>query len=64
MKLSAPSYGEDKDRGKTGYDLTEKFFDMIQQGFPDVEIRGPKRAGSDIQTVSLWEDYPQPKSPS
>lgn len=54
---------EYKDRGKKGYDLTEKFFDMIQQRFPDVEIWGPKRAGSDIQAVSLWEDYPNPSRP-
>ena len=36
---------------------------MIQQRFPDVEIWGPKRAGSDIQAVSLWEDYPNPSRP-
>ena len=48
---------EYKDRGKKGYDLTEKFFDLIQVKFPDMEIWGPRRSGSDIQAVSLWSDY-------
>lgn len=31
---------EYKDRGKKGYDLTEKFFNMIQSKFPDLYIWG------------------------
>lgn len=48
---------EYKDRGKKGYDLTEKFFDMIQAKFPDMEIWGPKRSGADIQATAFWHDY-------
>ena len=48
---------EYKDRGKKGYDLTEKFFDLIQIKFPDMEIWGPRRSGSDIQAISFWSDY-------
>ncbi len=54
---------EYKDRGKKGYDLTEKFFDMIQSKFPDVEIWGPKRSGADVQAVSFWQDYTNPSRP-
>lgn len=48
---------EYKDRGKKGYDLTEKFFDLIQEKFPDMEIWGPKRSGADIQASKFWNDY-------
>jgi len=48
---------EYKDRGKKGYGLTEKFFDLIQSKFPNLAIWGPRRSGSDIQAISLWEDY-------
>ncbi len=54
---------EYKDRGKKGYDLTEKFFDMIRQKFPDLCIWGPQRAGADVQAVELWSDYPNPNRP-
>ena len=54
---------EYKDRGKKGYDLTDKFFDMIQGKFPDLSIWGPRGAGSDIQASSIWSDYPNPSRP-
>lgn len=54
---------EYKDRGKKGYDLTDKFFDMIQSKFPDLLIRGPRGAGSDVQAKSLWADYPNQSRP-
>lgn len=54
---------EYKDRGKKGYDLTEKFFDMIQSRFPNLEIWGPKRSGADVQAISFWEDYPNNSRP-
>lgn len=54
---------EYKDRGKKGYDLTEKFFDMIQARFPDLEIWGPKRSGTDVQAISFWQDYTNPSRP-
>ena len=54
---------EYKDRGKKGYDLTEKFFDMIQAKFQNMEIWGPKRSGADVQAVSFWHDYSNPSRP-
>lgn len=54
---------EYKDRGKKGYDLTEKFFDMIQGRFSDVLIWGPKRSGADIQAAEIWKDYPNQSRP-
>lgn len=54
---------EYKDRGKKGYDLTEKFFDMIQGSFQDLCIWGPKRSGADVQAMEIWEDYPNNSRP-
>ncbi len=54
---------EYKDRGKKGYDLTEKIFNIIQGKFPDLYIWGPKRAGSDVQAKEIWKDYPNENRP-
>lgn len=54
---------EYKDRGKKGYDLTEKFFNMIQIKFPNMLIWGPKRAGADIQAINIWNDFPNDSRP-
>lgn len=54
---------EYKDRGKKGYDLTEKLFNMIQNIFPELLIWGPKRAGADIQANQIWEDFPNNSRP-
>ncbi len=54
---------EYKDRGKKGYDLTEKFFDLIQEKFPSIDIFGPKRSGADVQAKELWPDYPSGSRP-
>lgn len=54
---------EYKDRGKKGYDLTERFFLVIRALFPDLIIRGPERAGKDIAMGEVFEDYPNPKRP-
>lgn len=54
---------EYKDRGKKGYDLTEKFFSMIQSKFSDLYIWGPIRAGSDIQAKEIWNDFPNDSRP-
>lgn len=54
---------EYKDRGQKGYELTDKFFDIIQNQFPDLLISGPRRAGSDIQATSIWADYPNSNRP-
>jgi len=54
---------EYKDRGKKGYDLTEKFFDLFQSHFPRLTIEGPKRAGQDIRMSKVLDDYPNPQRP-
>ncbi len=54
---------EYKDRGKKGYDLTEKFFDLIQAKFPDMDIWGPKRSGADVQAAEIWTNYPNSSRP-
>lgn len=54
---------EYKDRGQKGYDLTGKFFDMMQKKFPDLCIWGPRGAGADIQAKSIWMDYPAVSRP-
>lgn len=54
---------EYKDRGKKGYDLTEKFFSLIQDKFPELIIWGPKRAGSDVEAKTIWPDYPSESRP-
>lgn len=54
---------EYKDRGKKGYDLTERFFTMFENTFPHLKIDGPIRAGSDVQLQSVFDDYPNPTRP-
>jgi hypothetical protein len=55
---------EYKDRGKKGYDLTEKFFVMIRGALPQFSVIGPERAGKDILLGSVWSDYPKPDRPA
>ncbi len=55
---------EYKDRGKKGYDLTERFFAMIREQLPDLDVSGPERAGSDIILGAVWKDYPKPDRPA
>jgi hypothetical protein len=54
---------EYKDRGKKGYDLTERFFAMFRSSFPDLTIKGPERAGRDILLGEIFEKYPKPDRP-
>lgn len=54
---------EYKDRGKKGYDLTERFFEMFRLYFPNLILKGPKRAGQDIRMGTIFPDYPNPKRP-
>ncbi len=49
---------EYKDRGKKGYDLTERFFAIINEALPHLRITGPVRAGQDILMKELFGDYP------
>ncbi len=54
---------EYKDRGKKGYDLTERFFEMFRAQFPDMILWGPERAGKDIAMQTVFADYPNPLRP-
>jgi len=47
---------EYKDRGKKGYDLTERFFFQFRSSFPNLPIKGPERAGKDILMKSIFKD--------
>lgn len=55
---------EYKDRGKKGYDLTERFFAMIRAQLPGYTITGPERAGRDVLLGTVWDDYPKPDRPA
>ena len=54
---------EYKDRGKKGYDLTERFFELFRSNFNDLQIMGPERAGKDILLKEIFTDYPNPNRP-
>lgn len=54
---------EYKDRGKKGYDLTERFFELFRANFPKLQITGPERAGNDILMKEIFDDYPNPNRP-
>jgi hypothetical protein len=54
---------EYKDRGKKGYDLTERFFELFRRKFRKLQIVGPERAGKDILMKEIFADYPNPNRP-
>ncbi len=54
---------EYKSRGIKGYNLTERFFELFNAHFPDLLVKGPKRAGQDIRLETVFADYPNPKRP-
>jgi hypothetical protein len=57
---------EYKNRGKEGYDFTERLFDLFHATFPDLSIKGPKgpkRAGKDVPLGKVFENYPRPNRP-
>jgi len=54
---------EYKDRGQKGYDLTERFFSLIREQFPRLQIVGPERAGRDILLGDVFKNYPKPDRP-
>jgi hypothetical protein len=54
---------EYKDRGKKGYDLTDRFFTLFQSIFPDLMIKGPIRAGKDVLMGKVFSGYPNPNRP-
>jgi hypothetical protein len=54
---------EYKDRGKKGYDLTERFFELFRAHFPKLPLSGPERAGKDILLRDVFSEYPNPARP-
>lgn len=54
---------EYKDRGKKGYDLTERLFTMLRDQFPELQLSGPERAGKDVLLGSIFSDYPKRDRP-
>lgn len=54
---------EYKDRGKKGYDLTERLFTIVHESYQDLDITGPERAGRDIRMGEIFHDYPKPDRP-
>lgn len=54
---------EYKDRGKKGYNLTEQFFRLLRSQFPNLQVKGPERAGADIPLGKIFQDYLNPKRP-
>ncbi|MBK8911902.1 MAG: bstEII [Chlorobi bacterium] len=54
---------EYKDRGKKGYDLTSRFFEVFRKNFPDFIIAGPEGAGRDIPLGEIFTNYPNPRRP-
>lgn len=54
---------EYKDRGKKGYDLTERLFILLREQFPELKLSGPERAGKDVLLGSIFENYTKPDRP-
>lgn len=54
---------EYKERGKKGYDLTERLFTIVRERYSGLDIIGPERAGKDVIIDELFEDYPKPDRP-
>lgn len=54
---------EYKDRGKKGYDMTERLFEILRSQFSEMTITGPERAGRDVLMGSVFENYPRPARP-
>ncbi|TSC54292.1 MAG: hypothetical protein LiPW30_716 [Parcubacteria group bacterium LiPW_30] len=54
---------EYKDRGKKGYDLTDRFFTLFRSNFPNLVIEGPERGGKDILLHNVFPDYPNTTRP-
>ena len=54
---------EYKDRGKKGYDLTERLFDILRKQHNELAIDGPERAGKDVLLGDVFDHYPKPDRP-
>jgi hypothetical protein len=54
---------EYKDRGKKGYDLTERLFILLRAQFPSLILSGPERAGRDVRLGAIFPEYTKPDRP-
>lgn len=54
---------EYKDRGKKGYDLTERLFGLFREHLPELRVIGPERAGKDVIMKEVFTEYPKPDRP-
>jgi hypothetical protein len=54
---------EYKDRGKKGYDLTERAFSILREHLFGFSMIGPERAGKDILLGDVFPNYPKPDRP-
>jgi hypothetical protein len=54
---------EYKDRGKKGYDLTERLFILLREQFSTLKLSGPERAGKDVLLGSIFPLLPKARSP-
>ena len=54
---------EYKDRGKKGYDLTERLFAILRTQLVGCSIIGPERAGKDVRMSEIFTDYTKPDRP-
>lgn len=54
---------EYKDRGRKGYDLTERLFSIFREQLRGLTMIGPERAGRDVLLGEVFEDYPKPDRP-
>jgi len=54
---------EYKDRGKKGYDLTERLFSILRERLSKFTVIGPERAGKDVLLGEVFPKYPKPDRP-
>ncbi len=54
---------EYKDRGRKGYDLTERLFDVLRSQHVGLAVTGPERAGKDVLLGKVFKNYPKPDRP-
>ena len=54
---------EYKDRGKKGYDLTERMFSILREKLPAFSLIGPERAGKDVLLGDIFKKYPKADRP-
>ncbi len=59
----AAIFWEYKDRGQSGYNLTETAFETLREILPGCTIEGPERAGRDVIMGMMFEGYPKPDRP-